>query len=155
MKLSNKTLGEKIKNRYWIWRPILLFLVIGFVVYIIISNSADTKRSLSILRSKEVITKVEVKIGSDSPAAYITLLDPAQLDSINHAFQLAQEKEIHIGGSYDIWAELNVYKGGQRVNLFVQHNAYNGWMIVVGNVTLTSDYLFRLVKWYAADHEAF
>ena len=144
-----KTLRSNIKEKLWLWRPILFFIVIGFIIFVIVSDSVYTDNQLNILKAKQPITKVEMKIGSDSPVTYVTISDRRQLDSINLAFQNAQEKDIQNGGLFETWADVNVYKGNKKANLFIQHSIYNGWMIEVGSKTLTSDYLFALVRRYS------
>jgi hypothetical protein len=144
-----KTSRSTFKEKLWVWRPILLFTVIGVIIFVLVSNSVYTDNQLNILRAKQPITKVEMKIGSDSPVTYVTILDRSLLDSINLAFQNAQEKDIQKGGAFETWADVTIYKNNKKANLFIQHSIYNGWMIEVGNKTLTSDYLFALVRRYA------
>jgi hypothetical protein len=144
-----KTPRGNIKEKLWIWRPILLFTVIAVTVFVLVSNSANTNNQLAILKAKQPITKVEMKIGSDSPVTYVTILDGRQLDSINLAFQNAQEKDIQKGGAFETWADVTIYKSNKKVNLFIQHSIYNGWMIEIASKTLTSDYLFALVRRYS------
>jgi hypothetical protein len=144
-----KTPRGNIKEKLWIWRPILSFTVIAVTVFVLVSNSANTNNQLAILKAKQPITKVEMKIGSDSPVTYVTILDGRQLDSINLAFQNAQEKDIQKGGAFETWADVTIYKSNKKVNLFIQHSIYNGWMIEIASKTLTSDYLFALVRRYS------
>jgi hypothetical protein len=144
-----KASRSNIKERLWLWRPILFFTVTGLIIFVIVSNSVYTDNQLNIVKAKQSITKVEMKIGSDAPVTYVTILDPRQLDSINLAFQNAQEKDIQKGGVFETWADVNIYKSNKKVNLFIQHSIYNGWMIEVGSKTLTSDYLFALVRRYS------
>jgi hypothetical protein len=144
-----KTPRGNIKEKLWIWRPILLFTAIAVTVFVIVSNSAKTNNQLAILKAKQPITKVEMKIGSDSAVTYVTILDGRQLDSINLAFQNAEEKDIQKGGAFETWADVTIYKSNKKVNLFIQHSIYNGWMIEIGSKTLTSDYLFALVRRYS------
>lgn len=84
-----KTSRSNIKEKFWLWRPILFFTVIGFIPFVVVFNSACTDNQLTILKAKQPITKVEMKIGPDSPVTYVTILDRGQLDSINRAFQTA------------------------------------------------------------------
>ena len=143
-----KTSNSNIEGRLWLWQPILLFAFIGLIIFVNVSDSVYTNNELSVLKAKQPITKVEIKIGSDSPVTYITILDSRLLDSINVAFQNAQEKDIKNGGAFETWADMTIYKSNKKVNVFIQHSIYNGWMIDVGK-TLTSDYLFSLIKRYS------
>ena len=97
----------------------------------------------------KLTTKVEMKVVSETGVNYVVLTNSAQLDSINNAFITAEEKEIQQGGAFETWADVNIYKNNKKINLFIQHSIYNGWMIDVGNKTLTSDYLFDLVRRYS------
>jgi hypothetical protein len=142
-------LKNKVKDKLWIWRPILLFAAVGLVTFIIVSGSSQTSDQLQILRSSESVTKVEIKIGTNKPVTYLTLTDPLQLDSIGKAFRSAEEKSIPHGGAFTTWAQVHVYKGSYKVDLFIQHSAQNGWMVAVGNATLTNEYLFALIRRYA------
>ena len=81
----------------------LFFIVIGFIIFVIVSDSVYTDNQLNILKAKQPITKVEMKIGSGSPVTYVTISDRRQLDSINLAFQNAQEKDIQTGGLFETW----------------------------------------------------
>lgn len=140
---------NKVKDKLWIWRPLLLFAAVGLVTFIIVSGSSQTSDQLRILRSRESVTKVEIKIGTNKPVTYLTLSDPLQLDSIGNAFRSAEEKSIPLGGAFSTWAEVHVYKGSHIVDLFIQHSVHNGWMVAVGNATLTNEYLFALIRRYA------
>ena len=149
MTVLPKTLRKRIKKKLWLWRPILFFSVIGSIIFIIVSPSVYANKQLSILRAKQPITKVEMKLVSEAGVNNIVLTNATQLDSISNAFKKVQEKELHNGGAFETWAEVNIYKGNKKVNLFIQHSVYNGWMIVIGSKTLTSDYLFALVRRYS------
>ena len=144
-----KTLRKRIKNKLWLWLPTLFFTLIGFIIFGIVYQSVSTNKQLSILRSTQPITKVEMKVVSETGVNNIVLTNATQLDNISNAFKAALENEIPTGGLFETWAEVNVYKENGKVNLFIQHNVYNGWMIVVDSKTLTSDYLFALVRRYS------
>lgn len=90
-----------------------------------------------------------MKVVSDAGVNNIMLTDRSQLDSIDNAFKTAKARKIQKGGLFETWAEVNVYKGRKKINLFIQHSIYNGWMIEVGDESLTSEYLFALVERYA------
>ena len=79
----------------------------------------------------------------------VVIIDRRQLDSVDNAFRQAKEIDAQQGGAFETWADVNVYKGAHKINLFVQHSIYNGWMIEVGNKTLSSQYLFELVSRYS------
>jgi hypothetical protein len=149
MKPTPKTLLKKIQERLWLWRPILLFIFIGFFIFSIGFNHCKTTDLMNELRANYPITKVEMNVISDAGENNFVLTDRAQLDSIDRAFKAAKEKDIQVGGGHDTRAEVNVYKGRNKINLFIQHSVYHGWMVEVGNKTLTSEYLFVLVARYA------
>jgi hypothetical protein len=144
-----KTSSSITKGKLWLLRPILFFTVIVIIIFVVVSNSVCTDNRLTVLRARQPIAKVEIKIGSDSPVTNVTILDRRILDSVNLAFQNAQEKDIQKGGAFETWAEVTIYKSNKKVNLFIQHSLYNGWMIEIAGKTLTSDYLFALVRRYS------
>ena len=90
-----------------------------------------------------------MKVVSQKGENIVTLTDKAQLDSINRAFQQAKDIDAQRGGAFETWANISVYKGTSKINLSIQHSAYNGWMIEVGNKILSSQYLFELVSRYS------
>jgi hypothetical protein len=139
------SLRSLIKEKFW---PIVITSLLTFFISTFVWQSVHTTDQVNILRSKHPITKLEMKIVSDT-LIYVTILNSEQLESINCAFQAAQEKDISKSKVADIWADINVYKEGNKINLFIRQDSYNGWMIEVGNATLTNDYLFSLVKRYA------
>lgn len=149
MNFSFKTLKSRIKDRLWIWQPILFFTIVTVVAFMIIYDYNYNKDQLSLLRSKKPITKVEIKIGSDSPTTFVTITDRLQLDSINAAFQTALEKDIPQGGAFKTLSRWTIYKRGEEMELSVNHSIYNGWMINAAGTSFTSEYLFSLVKRYA------
>jgi hypothetical protein len=144
-----KTSSSITKGKLWLLRPILFFTVIVIIIFVVVSNSVCTDNRLTVLRARQPIAKVEIKIGSDSPVTNVTILDRRILDSVNLAFQNAQEKDIQKGGAFETWAEVTIYKSNKKVNLFIQHSIYHGWLIEVGSKTLTCDYLFAVVRRYS------
>lgn len=114
MNTSYKTLKSRIKERLWIWRPILLFTFVGFFAFIFIDGYNYNNDQLNLLHSKKPITKVEIKIGTDLPPTFITITDRKLLDSINRAFQTALKKDMPQGGAFKTLTRWTIYKRGKN-----------------------------------------
>jgi len=122
----------------------------NFLLLLLIVTLASACSSANeILQEKAPITKVEMKLVSKAGVKNSVITNKAQLDSIDNAFKNAKEINVQKGGAFDIWAEIKLYKGDNKIDFFIEHSPYNGWMIEINNKTLSSDYLFELVKRYA------
>lgn len=87
-----------------------------------------------------------IKISSPAGLKQLTITDSKQLDTINASLMTAKETNVQVGGAYEIWADILVYKNGKKANFLVQFSKYNGWMIVFRNRTFKSDYIFNLIN---------
>lgn len=137
------------KRKRFPWQPIVFTLIPAALLYMVVSNASYSKKQLNALHGREEISKAELKVVSQAGVNYITLSEAKQLDSINTALQQAKRIRVQTGGSAERWADLNIYKGGKEINAHVKYNPYNGWMIIIGNETLSSEYIFSLVNRYA------
>ncbi len=78
----------------------------------------------------------------------VVLTDRKLLDSIDSAFKTAQQQDIQKGGAFEKLANVTVYKGSKRLEVYIAFSIYDGWFIEVGNEMLISDHMFALVKRY-------
>jgi hypothetical protein len=105
---------------------------------------------LDLIKSEKKITKVHMKISSDSGVKNIDLINQSELDSLTTALKTSTQIIAQQGGAFEIWAEVKIYKGRKMADFFVQFSKYNGWYIDIRNKTFRCDYMFDLVKKYSS-----
>jgi hypothetical protein len=107
------------------------------------------KYEVSIVKGQGVITRIEMKVVSETGVKNIVISDNTQLQRIDTAFKNAKEIDREVGKTRTIWADINLEKGGKKVDVWISYNDYNGWVMDIRNNTFSSDYLFQLVKLYS------
>lgn len=127
---------------------IAVFAVLLLAVVLIVRNHLDEEETAYLLREKAGISKMEIRFTSPSGDKFV-ISDRILLDSINRALMGIKEIDAQVGGIHDISVEINVFKKSKTINFWVQHSPYNGWMLIIGNRTFQSDYMFRLIKLYS------
>lgn len=134
------------------FKTIFTIVIVGLLAITItvgfISNWINTNNRLSIIKEPGDIQKVEVKVVSDAGIKSSLITDSSKLDMINTALKQAQEIKGRTARVSEIWSDLLIYKNNKKVNLRIQHSIYNGWVIIIGNKTFNSNYMFRLVEAY-------
>lgn len=118
----------------------MYFLVIPFFF------QSCSEKNFNVLKSNDRITKVEIKVSSDSGLKKFELIESDVLDSLTKSLREAKEIDVQKGGAFEIWAEIKVYKKQNVADFFVQFSKYNGWYIEIDGKTLKCDYMFYLVK---------
>jgi len=99
------------------------------------------------LNQRSPISKIEMKVVSSCGVKEVVITDRALLDSINIALLNAKKIDAQVGGIFDTWANITIYKK-EKVDVFVEHSPYNGWMIEAGGNILGSEYIFNWIKSY-------
>jgi hypothetical protein len=131
---------------------ILAILTTCSFVFIIISyfNKRTDKDDLKLLRSNGQIAKAELIIFS-APGIQnqkvIPLSDPKELDSLNMALtKEATPIKITVAKENSVKAIIDVYKQNEKTPVGILKSDSTGWVLLMGNSTFKSDYIFRLVQ---------
>jgi hypothetical protein len=126
------------------------------LVLIIISwfNKRSDKDDYDLLRSKEKIAKAELTIFS-APGIpnkkLIPLTDQKELDSLNIALTSeATPVKVQVAKENSVYAIIDVYKQNRKTPVGILKSESTGWVLLMGNSTLKSDYIFRLVQRHIA-----
>lgn len=124
----------------------LMFLAILISYF----NRRSEKDDLNLLRSNGQITKAELTIFSApgiQSKKLIPLSDPKELDSLNRAItREATPIKVEIAKENSVTAIINVYKNNQKTPVGILRSESTGWVLLMGNSTFKSDYIFRLVQ---------
>jgi hypothetical protein len=104
---------------------------------------------VGIVKGQGVISKVEMKVVSPAGVKQIVITDRTQLQQIDNAFKNAKEIDRQAGKIHTIWADINLEKGGKKVNVWISYNDSNGWVMDIHNNTFSSNFLFKLVQLYS------
>jgi len=87
-----------------------------------------------------------MKVASASGVNRLTLTNPQQLDSIRTALQEAKEVKVSLGGGFEIWSDITIYRNEKRIGFRVLNSKYHGWYLEIGGKTFSSAYIFDFVK---------
>lgn len=131
---------------------IIAVLTTFSLVLIIVSyfNKRNDKDDYNLLRSNGQITKAELTIFSApgiQSKKLITLSDPKELDSLNIALtRQATPVKVEVAKENSVQAIINVYKNNEKTPVGILRSESTGWVLLMGNSTFKSDYIFRLVQ---------
>lgn len=113
-------------------------------------NRRNDKDDYNLLRSNEQIAKAELTIFSApgiQSKKLIPISDRKELDSLNMALtRQATPIKVEVAKENSITAIINVYKHNQMIPVGILHSEATGWVLLMGNSTFKSDYIFRLVQ---------
>jgi len=126
-----------------------LSLVLFMVSYF---NKRSDKDDYKLLRSNGQIVKAELTIFSApgiQDKKLIPLSDRKELDSLNMALtRQATPVKVEIAKENNVTAIINVYKNNEKTPVGILHSETTGWVLLMGNETCKSDYIFKLVQRY-------
>lgn len=125
-----------------------MYKYLFFIIPLLIMKCVDSANSLETVKENGRIEKVSIKLSSPSGLKYLTITNSKELDSINVALKEMKEINVSIGGVFELWADITVFKNGKDADFMAQFSKYNGWMIVFGNRTFSNDYIFNLIEKY-------
>ena len=135
---------------------IIAILTTFSFVFIIISyfNKRTDKDDLKLLRSNGQIAKAELIIFS-APGIQnqkvIPLSDRKELDSLNMALtKEATPIKVTVAKENSVKAIIDVYKQNEKTPVGILKSESTGWVLLMGNETFKSDYIFRLVQRHLA-----
>ncbi|MCS3796041.1 hypothetical protein [Niastella sp. OAS944] len=115
-------------------------------------NKRTDKDDYKLLRSNGQITKAELTIFSApgiQEKKLIPLSDRKELDSLNMALiKQATPIKVEIAKENSVTAIINVYKNNEKTPVGILRSETTGWVLLMGNETCKSDYIFRLVQRY-------
>ena len=128
----------------------ILTTLMFLAVLISYFNKRSDKDDYNLLRSNEQIAKAELTIFT-APGMHekklIPISDPKELDSLNMALvRQATPIKVEVAKENSITAIINVYKHNQNTPVGILHSESTGWVLLMGNSTFKSDYIFRLVQ---------
>lgn len=135
---------------------ILAILTTCSFAFIIISyfNKRTDKDDLKLLRSNGQIGKAELIIFSApgiQSQKVIPLSDPKELDSLNMALtKEATPIKVTVAKENSVKAIIDVYKQNEKTPVGILKSESTGWVLLMGNETFKSDYIFRLVQRHLA-----
>lgn len=126
----------------------LLFMLVTWF------NKGNEKDDYNLLRSNAQIDKAELTIFS-APGIpnkkIIPLSDRKELDSLNIALtRQATPVKVQVAKENSVYAIIDVYKRNQKAPVGILKSESTGWVLLMGNSTLKSDYIFKLVERYIA-----
>jgi hypothetical protein len=124
----------------------LLFMVITWFN----KGKGNEKDDYNLLRSNAKIEKAELVIFS-APGIpdkkSIPISDPKDLDSLNIAItKQATPTKVQVAKENSVYAIIDVYKQNKKVPVGILKAESTGWVLLLGNSTFKSDYIFRLVQ---------
>lgn len=119
-----------------------------YLLLFLFSFQSCSEKNLNLIKSNDRISKVEMKISTDTGLKKFEITEQDTLDSLRIALKQANEIDVQKGGAFEIWAEIKVYEKQGVADFFVQFSKYNGWYMEVDGKTLKCDYMFYLVKKY-------
>jgi len=132
---------------------IAVLTTISFLAIIIsYFNKRTDKDDYKLLRSNGQIVKAELTIFSApgiKDKKLIPLSDRKELDSLNMALtKQATPIKVTIAKENNVTAIINVYKNNEKTPVGILRSETTGWVLLMGNETCKSDYIFRLVQKY-------
>ncbi|AEV96545.1 hypothetical protein A4D02_20490 [Niastella koreensis] len=107
------------------------------------------QNAYELLRSFEPISKIDITYinAPNLPRKeMITISDRAILDSLNKSFNNLKSLRVDVSKTNDFYAELIVYKAGQKASMDVFNSKFTGWILRVGYSKFKDEYLFELMQ---------
>lgn len=103
---------------------------------LLISNEQIAKAELTIFRAPGIQSKKNIPIS-----------DRKELDSLNMALtRQATPFKVDIAKENSVQAIITVYKRNRKTPVGILNSESTGWVLLMGNSTFKSDYIFRLVQ---------
>ena len=137
---------------------ILAVLTTCSLVFMVVTwfnkGKGNEKDDYNLLRSNAQIEKAELVIFS-APGIpdkkVISISDRKELDSLNMAItKQASLIKVQVAKENSVYAIIDVYKQNKKVPVGILKSESTGWVLLMGNSTLKSDYIFRLVQRHIA-----
>lgn len=131
---------------------IIALLTTAMFLTVLVSyfNRRNDKDDYNLLRSNVQIARAELTIinapGIESKKTFI-LSDRKELDSLNAALKkLGSAVKIDLAKENRVYAIIEVYKNNKKVPMAILNAESTGWVLIIGNSTFKSDYIFKLVE---------
>jgi hypothetical protein len=137
---------------------ILAILTTCSLVFMLVTwfnkGKGNEKDDYNLLRSNAQIEKAELVIFS-APGMpdkkVIPISDRKDLDSLNMAItSQATPIKVQVAKENSVYAIIDVYKQNKKAPVGILKAESTGWVLLLGNSTFKSDYIFRLVQRHLA-----